>query len=150
MHNMCIVNEVIRRVDKRWDTESLSEEFCCWFCILLWLLWWIHHHYFPYPGRSSSQHSTDSTTGYTKHTVHWLHHQVQVSEYYGKRRSMGQKSKVSYTAFEVLIKTRLYTFNPNNFATLLINLAGCPIRLQSRTYLLCTFTTRAQWLEWLL
>ena len=63
---------------------------------------------------------------------------------------MGQKSKVSYTAFEVLIKTRLYTFNPNNFATLLINLAGCPIRLQSRTYLLCTFTTRAQWLEWLL
>ena len=88
-----------------------------------------------------AQHSTDSTTGYTKHTVHWLHHQVQVSEYYGKRRSMGQKSKVSYTAFEVLIKTRLYTFNPNNFATLLINLAGCPIRLQSRTYLLCTFTT---------
>ena len=58
-------------------------------------------------------------------------------------------TKVSYTVFEVLIKTRLYTFNPNSFATLLINLAGCPIRLQSRTYL-CTFTARAQWLEWLL
>ena len=90
------------------------------------------------------------STAQTAPQVHWLHHQVQVSEYYGKRRSMGQKFKVSYTAFEVLIKTRLYTFNPNNFATLLINLAGCPIRLQSRTYLLCTFTTRAQWLEWLL
>ena len=58
-------------------------------------------------------------------------------------------SKVSYTVFEVLIKTRLYTFNPNSFATLLINLAGCPIRLQSRTYL-CTFAARAQWLDWLL
>ena len=148
---MCIVNEVIRRVDKKMRYR-ISE----WRILLLILYFVMIALVNPSSLLSISwevQHSTAQTapqvTPNTLCTGCIIKSKFQNSAESRGQLSMGQKSKVSYTDFEVLIKTRLYTFNPNNFATLLINLAGCPIRLQSRTYL-CTFTARAQWLKWLL